>query len=390
MGTLKRVLQISLFGLLAIGLGVGSFHTSTAEAVDRNLIRLYVDGNTKTLSSKAKTIAEALEELDVTLGEYDVVEPALHTPIEASPFHINVFRGEPVRIVDDGTVIDSVSAYQSPRLIAQQAGLETAAEDIVRMERIDDFVAEQFVGNKVTIDRATPLAITIDDRTFTIRTHKNTVGEALDEIGLSLGANDFTSPGPAALVAETNNVSVVRVGYETGSEEVAVAYSTQVIVDNSMLVGLEQVDVEGRDGLEVVTYSLQNHNGTVVDKTEISRAVVRQPQPKVVRRGGKIPDPNDNRDIGLVMAAERGWTGEQWVCLERLWTKESQWRHYADNPNSSAYGIPQALPGSKMSTHGADWKTNPKTQIAWGMDYIKGRYGTPCGAWSHSQVKNWY
>ena len=65
--------------------------------------------------------------------------------------------------------------------------------------------------------------------------------------------------------------------------------------------------------------------------------------------------------------------------------RESGWNVYADNPSSSAYGIPQALPGSKMASAGADWATNPVTQIRWGLGYIQDRYGSPCGAWGHSQ-----
>lgn len=98
-----------------------------------------------------------------------------------------------------------------------------------------------------------------------------------------------------------------------------------------------------------------------------------------------------NRALGQQMAANRGWTGSQWVCLDELWgNRESGWSHTATNPSSGAYGIPQALPGSKMSSHGADWRTNPATQIAWGLDYIAGRYGTPCGAVAHSDRVGWY
>jgi hypothetical protein len=98
----------------------------------------------------------------------------------------------------------------------------------------------------------------------------------------------------------------------------------------------------------------------------------------------------DPRGIGKIMAAERGWTGEQWTCLDLLWTKESKWKWNADNPSSSAYGIPQALPGRKMASAGSDWATNPVTQIKWGLNYIDTRYGTPCSAWSHSKATNWY
>lgn len=86
---------------------------------------------------------------------------------------------------------------------------------------------------------------------------------------------------------------------------------------------------------------------------------------------------------------------EQFRCLDLLFEKESNWRtkkepQYADNPRSSAYGIPQALPGNKMSEAGDDWEHNPITQIKWGLKYIEERYETPCKAWQHSQKKGWY
>jgi hypothetical protein len=109
----------------------------------------------------------------------------------------------------------------------------------------------------------------------------------------------------------------------------------------------------------------------------------------------------DRDDITQVKAAGRqmmndfrsSWaTASQWSCLETLWDHESGWRWNADNPTSSAYGIPQALPGSKMATAGDDWLTNPLTQISWGLDYINQRYGSPCAAWSfwQSQSPHWY
>ena len=90
------------------------------------------------------------------------------------------------------------------------------------------------------------------------------------------------------------------------------------------------------------------------------------------------------------MAAKRGWTGQQWVCLNELWSEESGFNTYAQNSSSGAYGIPQSLPGNKMASAGSDWQTNPATQITWGLDYITGRYGTPCGAESYHLVHNSY
>ncbi|GAA3903162.1 lytic transglycosylase domain-containing protein [Actinoplanes auranticolor] len=109
---------------------------------------------------------------------------------------------------------------------------------------------------------------------------------------------------------------------------------------------------------------------------------------------GDIPASCDeysgNRATGCALMLNAGFKIDQFPCLDKLWKKESGWNHKAANPSSGAYGIPQSLPGSKMASEGSDWKSNPATQIKWGLGYIKGRYNTPCNAWSHSQNTGWY
>jgi len=92
-----------------------------------------------------------------------------------------------------------------------------------------------------------------------------------------------------------------------------------------------------------------------------------------------------SRKIGCALMLDAGFAIDQFPCLDKLWKKESGWNYAATNRSSGAYGIPQALPGSKMASVASDWKTNPATQIKWGLGYIEGRYSTPCGAWSHSE-----
>jgi hypothetical protein len=101
------------------------------------------------------------------------------------------------------------------------------------------------------------------------------------------------------------------------------------------------------------------------------------------------PSPGSAQAIAYKLVQARGWDDSQFQCLVALWNRESGWRVNAANP-SGAYGIPQALPGSKMGAYGSDWATNPATQIKWGLSYISGSYGTPCGAWGHSNSYGWY
>ena len=98
----------------------------------------------------------------------------------------------------------------------------------------------------------------------------------------------------------------------------------------------------------------------------------------------------DPRDIAIQLMADYGWGMDEFSCLDSLYVSESNWEHTATNPYSGAYGIPQSLPAEKMASAGADWRTNPATQIEWGLDYIRSSYGTPCSAWSFKQGNNWY
>jgi hypothetical protein len=106
-------------------------------------------------------------------------------------------------------------------------------------------------------------------------------------------------------------------------------------------------------------------------------------------RGGAALAPS-NIDIGREMSAKRGWVGEEWRCLALLWSRESGWQVSDPNPASQADGIPQANPASKMASAGPLWRTDARTQIRWGLSYIKARYGHPCGAWANSQSAGYY
>ena len=96
------------------------------------------------------------------------------------------------------------------------------------------------------------------------------------------------------------------------------------------------------------------------------------------------------QQIAASMLGSFGWSSSQFSCLDSLWGHESGWNPYAMNPTTGAYGIPQAMPGSKMATAGPDWQSNAATQIRWGLGYIRADYGSPCGAWSHEEATGWY
>jgi|TARA_B100000519_G_scaffold66694_2_gene56591 hypothetical protein len=178
----------------------------------------------------------------------------------------------------------------------------------------------------------------------------------------------------------------------------AAAEETQPITLYSSTLGDVQtlVTADAGEGDEIPTFERGNYEVYVTPTpTPTPEPVVASESSSSSTEGGwappfVTPDPGSAQAIAYEMVTARGWGDGEFSCLVALWNKESGWRVNAYNASSGAYGIPQSLPGSKMASAGADWETNPATQISWGLGYIGGRYGTPCGAWGHSQSVGWY
>jgi hypothetical protein len=117
-------------------------------------------------------------------------------------------------------------------------------------------------------------------------------------------------------------------------------------------------------------------------RAEVRRAARSAQRKALTSRNPKV--------VARAMLARFGWGASQFSCLDQLWNRESKWSIHATNPSSGAYGIPQALPGSKMASAGSDWRTSAFTQIRWGLGYIQDVYGSPCAAWGHSEGHGWY
>lgn len=103
-----------------------------------------------------------------------------------------------------------------------------------------------------------------------------------------------------------------------------------------------------------------------------------------------VDDPAGAQAYAAAQLGTYGWAANEMQCLQKLWTKESDWKTTATNPSSGAYGVVQSLPAEKMASAGADYRTNYRTQINWGLNYVKERYGSPCGALNFHYANNWY
>lgn len=155
---------------------------------------------------------------------------------------------------------------------------------------------------------------------------------------------------------------------------------------------IQKLDVSGKATAETV--SIDTFSSKEAPKPVVKPTVTSSSSSDSGSSGGApaagTPDPGSAQAYAKSVLASQGMGDDQFNCLVALWNRESHWNVYAYNAGSGAYGIPQALPGSKMASAGPDWQNSFVTQVNWGLGYVDGRYGTPCGAWNHSESTGWY
>lgn len=363
---------------------------SQADATNSRVVSVFADGFRQTILTDALTVGEVLSDADISVSDNDLVEPALDTDIISNVFSVNVYRARPVVVVDGDSKHQVLTAFDSPKLIAEAAGLRVFNEDHFKFERINDIVNAGTIGERLIISRSTPVKIDLFGVDVKYRTHAKTVGSILSEKGIDISAADIVTPKLSTNIKPNQAIKIISVDQEVIAKEEPVNFPTQTIHDSNRLSGYRKVQQAGKPGVKLVTYEIELHNGQEVSRRIVQSVVSQEPVKQIEVVGTKISDGGSNAAIGQRLAAARGWTGAQWQCLYDLWTKESNWNHLAQNPSSGAYGIPQSLPATKMASAGADWSTNPATQIRWGLNYIAGRYGSPCAANNFHISNNWY
>lgn len=359
---------------------------------DSKIVNVYVDGSKQTLPTRAKSVQELVDKLNIKIKDGDVVEPALDSPIISDIFNINIYRARPVMIIDQDKHVVIDSADQSPKIVARKAGIIVYPEDVITPEPPDDLLDEGVVGERYVINRATPVTLVLYGNVSGVRTQSKTVGDLLKEKSIKIETSDTVAPSADTPLTPDLNISITRKGQQIATVEEEIPAPIEYIDDPNMLKGTTKEREPGVVGKKVVTYDIKTENGVEVGRNKLQEIITIQPQRKLIAKGIKIiiSNPSENVKIGEQLAASRGWTGEQWYCLYQLWQRESGWNTTSGNSSSGAYGIPQALPGSKMASVGSDWATNPTTQINWGLGYIAGRYSAPCDAWASSQSRGWY
>ena len=304
--------------------------SSVKEVGAAKFVSFFVDGKKLTVKTEARTVGEALQRAGYEVGQGDIVEPGLQTEINADNYFINIYRARPVIIKDGVTEKYLMTASYDPAVIAKQAELTVYDGDELKMTA-------------------------------------NT---------------SFLETGVASVYQLTRN------GGRTMTEEVEIPFAEETVRDANLASGQSEVKQLGEVGMKRIYYNVKYINNVEVEREVVKEEVVREPVARVTVVGVKRSLPPESETCAN-WAREAGVSEADLAAAIDLIYHESGCRVDATNAYSGAYGIPQALPGTKMSSAGADWQTNPVTQIRWMAGYVN-RYGGWQGAINFWYAHGWY
>jgi resuscitation-promoting factor RpfB len=374
----RRPYLIPLMGLVLGGLIVGLIFFSkgghTYVQSDYHVVFVFDSGVKRTVDTKAPTVGVLIKRMNLHLIPEDVVEPSPDTPIVEDNFRVNIYHARPVTVIDGSKKTVTLTAQKSARVVSQQAGLGVNPEDSASFSQGD--IKDNTIGEQVVISRAIPINLNLYGSQFQSYTQAHTVAKLLEEKRIKLDNGESVNPVPSTLITPGMQIFVLAKGSQVETEEQDIPFPVQKNNDFSLSFGTTVVRQQGVNGKQAITYLITAKKDGSITRTVIQQAVIQNPIPQVEAVGSTIAI---NGDKTAVMA-QAGIASGDYAYANFIISHESGWRVSAANP-SGAYGLCQALPGSKMATAGADWQTSAITQLKWCSGYAR-HYGGWGGAYN--------
>lgn len=294
------------FGFLAVLL-MPKVH---AAADGARLVMIHDRGTEKGLITKAETLRGVFEEANIQLDSNDRVEPGLDEPLIANNYQVNVYRARPVVIVDGPVKQLVMSAYQTPKQIAQHAGIVLQDEDEANVDVSPDFLSDG-ASLRMSIDRALPVQLTLYGKKETVYTQATTIAEFLKEKKITLGDDDDMSLQADALIVSNMNFSIWRNGKQTITQEEDVKFEVEKIQDANREASYRHINTPGVNGKKMVTYEIIMQDGREVSRKIIQAITTKQPTKQTETVGAKFNytgGPLSEQQITALGKCESGMT----------------------------------------------------------------------------------
>lgn len=439
--TLRRIRVIACIAATSIALA-GSFAFTARKSVALN-----INGQTTQVTTYAMTATRLLEEQGVDIKTHDIVTTSSGDQL-ANHAVVTVQSAYQTTINIDGTAVPfwTVATSADQLLGFFEENQNNAAKITVDIKN----VYNQLTGGLV-INQSGPVTVIADGKSSVAPNGKLPAASILDSKGIVLNKEDRVS---VEKDSDETILRVRRVTHGEETRTSVIPFSTQTIIDPNLAEGQADVRQQGVNGEKTQVYDVTYVDGVAESETLKSETVTSMAIDQIIAVGaaksdtdkgsdkksdsadnGKADSGSNNQhessnnnagntgggtnnnsgssgsDSGTTTtpsgrlwhatvaqaqayaagaAAQRGWTGNDWDCLVKLWTRESSWLWYAENASSGAYGIPQSLPADKMAAFGANYRDDAAVQIDWGLWYIAQAYGSPSKAWQHSEQVGWY
>ena len=275
-------LLVLVFGAIFL---LSGGHPTTNSERNSNVVVVNYDKKERTIPTDAKTVGQLLERLDITIHEGDVVEPSRETEIASDNFRINVYRAVPVTIVDNGQKTFAYSAAATPRSIVKQAGVTVYPEDKLELLPTENFLEDSSIGERVVIDRATPVTLNLYGTSVGLRTHAETVGDLLQQRGVKLNPEDAVQPSLETRITKDIQIFLIRKGTQIQTVEETVAMPTETVSDPALASGTAAIRQQGAPGKKLVTYQIEFQNDKEVGRKPIQEVITQEPVKRVIAKG---------------------------------------------------------------------------------------------------------
>lgn len=340
---------------------------SSVEAGQR-LVTIYDRGEERSVITSKTTLREMFEEINLALDENDIVEPGIDEELVGNNYRVNIYRARPIVIEDGLQQIKVMSAYQTPRQIAEQAGVALRDEDRAELVQSTDILTDG-ASLRLIIERATPVELTLYGKTETVYTQATTVGELLQQKSIQLGADDTLSVAEETVLTPNIAVEIWRNGKQTVTKEEAINFAVEQIQDTDREVGYRQVKTPGTKGKKMVTYEIVMKNGKQKSKKVIQSVVITKPKKQVEVVGAKsiyTGGPLSEKQINFLGQCESGMTPDRnsgngfYGAFQFM---PSTWRNVAPAPHNNKLPHQAPLDAQKQAVQNLLSRSSIYTQF---------------------------
>lgn len=353
---------------------------------DARFVNVYVDGQEQTLPTRARTVGDLLDRMNIKLGEKDVVEPGLDTEILEDNFKVNVYRARLATIEENGKSVTLLSIQEDPNKLAQEAGLTVYPEDQVVPLPPQAALREGIVGQQFTVDRAPVIPLSLYGNEISVRTRAATVGEALKQKGIILQPDDTIEPSLDAELTDKTTIKVTNKNKQIINVEETIPMPVEVTDDPNLPLGSKVVRTPGRPGKKVVTYELKLVDGKEAGRTAIQTISISEPVKQVESRGTKQVTLTGSKADWMAAA---GISSGEYQYVDYIIGRESGWNPARVSANR-CIGLGQRCNGQILISACPNWQTDPVCQLNHFSGYAKSRYGSWSGAYSFWQANHWW